>query len=195
MSEEYLEVLFLLTKTENGSGPCSIAELGLNVALPLTKRSRMSKPDEVAEIVNPPYTTWMYTDHDLKDDFVCVAINIFTGSKSVTFDISEDGMKVVVKFTWPSAMHNSAEMFRQLIREKVVPKHHPMIHSFASTMLDAGLTENSTPEGQLIIPLPRQVRREVSSYTMTKISIDTTRIMFSKFTAYQNDVIIEQANR
>lgn len=149
----------------------------------------------MVDIINPPYTVWMYSDHDLNNDFVCVAITIFAGSKEVTFDLTEDGLKVIVKFSWPKAIHNPAELFNQAIRSKTLSMQHPMVHAMASTMLDSGLTANSTPEGQWVIHLPCKVRREVSSYSMEKMKVETARIMFLKFTAYQNDIIIEQANR
>lgn len=125
-------------KENAGSGSSTIAELGSNISLPPTKpptkRSRSNNSDEVADITNPPYTTWMYTDHELKNDFVCVTINIFTGCKSMTFDVAEDGLKVIAKFLWPSAIHNPAQMFQQLINDKTLSMQHPMIHAMAFKM-------------------------------------------------------------
>lgn len=182
-------------KDNTGSGICSIGELGTNGAPPTAKRSRSNSNKSEVEIINPPYTTWVYTDHELKNDFVCVALTIFAGSKSMTFDVSEDGWKVIVKYAWPSPMHNPTQMFQQSIRNRTLSLHHPMIHALTSHLLENGITENSKPEGQWVIPLPLQVRREVTSYTMTKIAFESTNIMMLKFTAYQNDVIIENANR
>lgn len=184
-------------KTENAAGSsCQIMELCGNTSMSLKRpRSTKSYDDSVVDIMNPPYKAWMYRDHDLNYDFVCVAVTIFYGSKEATFDLTEDGLKVIVKFSWPKALHNPAEMFNDAIKSKTLSKHHPMLHAMASSDLDSDITPNSTPEGQWVIPLPCKVRREVSSYSMEKIKSETARFMFLKFTAYQKDVIIEQANR
>lgn len=174
---------------------CKIPELGSNFSTPSMKRSCPVTFEVPVEIFNPPYNTWQYTDHDEETDFVCVAINIFTGSNSISFDISEDGLKIIVRFAWPTAMYKAAEMFAEQLKDGSVAKHHPMIHAMSSTMLASGVTDNSKPEGQWIVPLPCKVRREVLSYKMSKIQSGTTKIMFLRFTAYQNDAIIEQANR
>lgn len=90
------------------------------------------------EIINPPYNTWQYTDHDVGTDYVCVAINIFTRSNSVNFDITDDGVKIIVRFAWPTAMYKAAEMFAAELQDGIVPKHHPMIHSTSSTLICYG---------------------------------------------------------
>ncbi|KAG4077147.1 hypothetical protein HA402_016134 [Bradysia odoriphaga] len=183
------------TKDEKPSN--LIAELGSYAPPSLTKRSRSNNSASVvgASIFNPPYRTWIYTDHQLKSNFVAVAISIFTGSKSITFDVSDDGLKVIAKFSWPSAMHDPDQMFKGLIREKVITAHDAMIHAMASDMLDSGMTETSKLEGEWIIPLPCKVRRETSSYKLRKITYETTTMLFITLTAYQDDVIIENANR
>lgn len=159
------------------------------------KRSHEEKLEEPGEIINSPYVTWQYTDHAEKTDYVCVAINVFTGCKSISFDITADGLKVISKFKWPIAMFDASEMFAGEIERKSISTEHPMLHAFSSHMLDSGITGNSQPDGQWIIPLPCRVRRELSSYEMKKIVSGTTNIMFIKFTAYQNEAIIEQADR
>lgn len=173
---------------------CNIPELA-GKSNSSTSNKRPATFEVPVEIVNPPYHTWQYTDHDAKTGYVCVAINIFTGSSSISFDITEDGLRIVVRFAWPTAMYSAAEMFAAELEDGTIPKHHPMIHAMSSTMLDLGVTENSKPEGQWIINLPCEVRREVTSYKMSKIQSGTTKIMFLRFEAYQNDAIIDQANR
>ncbi len=113
----------------------------------------------------------------------------------MTFDITEDGLKVVAKFVWAKAMHDPAKMFHGSITKKTLSIDHPMVHAFASDFLDSGITEKSNPEGQWVIPLPCKVRREVTSYSMEKLSFDGAVFMFLKLTAYQSDVVIDQANR
>ncbi|KAJ6633970.1 hypothetical protein Bhyg_02713 [Pseudolycoriella hygida] len=172
-----------------------IPELGSNNTPTSTKRAHTEKSAPVAEMVNPPYRTWKYTDHSMQTEFVCVAINIFTGCKSVTFDVSEDGLKLIVTFSWAVAMHTSKLMFFDAIRKNILTTDHPMLHAMTSSLLEAGITENSTPEGKWIIPLPCKFRREVSSYKIEKLSYETTNMIFIKLTAYQNELIIHLANR
>ncbi|KAJ6639445.1 hypothetical protein Bhyg_12190, partial [Pseudolycoriella hygida] len=119
------------------------------------------KPANVTGIINPPYKTWTHTDHQLKLDFVCVSINVFTGCKKMTFDITEDGLQVVAKFVWATVMHDPVNMFHNSIAKRRLSADHPMIHAMTSDLLDSGITENSTPEGQWVKPLPCKVRREV----------------------------------
>lgn len=77
---------------------CKIPELGAgSLSLPSIKRSCPVTLEVPVEIINPPYNTWQYTDHDVETDYVCVAVNIFTGSNSISFDITEDGLKIIVR--------------------------------------------------------------------------------------------------
>lgn len=125
----------VIPPSDGNIGICigKIPELGSNHSAPPAKRTRSGKL-ELAEIVNPPYTCWTYTDHESNTDFVCVAINIFSGSKTMNFDVSEDGMNIIAKFSWPMAMHNPTIMFAEELLDKTVSIHHPMIHAMSSSM-------------------------------------------------------------
>lgn len=161
-----------------------------------TKRVRSEQSEALAavEIVNPPYTMWKYTDRVLKNDYVCVVVNIFTGCKSVTFDISDDGLKITVRLAWASALHTPEQMFNEALTKKTLSVDSPMLHAMAAALMDSGVTEDSEPVVQMVIALPCKVRREVTSYSMEKLTYETTKMMFIKLMAYQNDVIIDQAS-
>ncbi|KAJ6643365.1 hypothetical protein Bhyg_08325 [Pseudolycoriella hygida] len=83
----------------------------------------------VGMVLKSPYKTWTYTDHQLKLDFVCVSINVFTACKKMTFDITEDRLQVVAKFVWATAMHDPAKMFHDSIAKRRLSADHPMIHA------------------------------------------------------------------
>lgn len=121
--------------------------------LPPLKRALADKLCEPGEIVNSPYVTWQYTDHELKTDYVCVAINIFTGSKSISFDITDDGLKIIAKFQWPTEMFDPTKMIAAELEDHTISKQHPMLHALSSHLIQSGITENSKPEGQWIVPL------------------------------------------
>lgn len=183
-------------KNNPAKGIGQIAELGFTDTSAL-KRHRLDQLEvpAVVEVINPPFTLWRYTDHVSKNDHICVTINSPTGTKSVSFDVSEDGMKLIVKFPWAPAIHDAKKMFNEKIRAREIDIQHPMLHALSSTLLDSGITETSTTETQMIIPLPCRVRREVSSYSMSKLTYENTLMVFIKLAAYQNVVIIEHANR
>lgn len=149
----------------------------------------------IPEIINPAYSIWKYTDHKLKNEYVCVSVNNPTGSKSVSFDVSDDGMKLIIRFIWAPAMHDPLKMFNESIAANDITIDHSMLHAMASASLNSGITADSNPETQWVIPLLNRVRREVSSYSMTKLTYETTTMVFIKLTAFQNDVFIEHANR
>lgn len=172
----------------------TIPELG-SALQQSAKRPHTESTESSVEIFNPPHTTWVYTDYQLKTDFVCVAINIFSGTKAISFDISEDGLQVIVKFAWATAMYHCAEMFADELKDGNTTTDHPMIHALSTHLVKIGMSEDAEPEGHWTVSLPCKVRREVTSYKMSKISSGTTRIFFIRFTAYQSDVIIEQAKR
>lgn len=171
-----------------------IPELGRQVSPPIATRTPPETSEHV-EIVNPPYTSWTYTDHNNKTDYVCVAINIFSGSEEITFNINDDGLSITAQFTWPNALIDPAIMFEEKLKSNATSMHHPMIHAMTTKLLQTGITEGKLPRGEWKIPLPIKVRREVTSYSMSKIVRGSAKILFLRFTAYQNDVIIENANR
>ncbi|KAJ6642478.1 Death-inducer obliterator 1 [Pseudolycoriella hygida] len=156
-----------------------VAELGRSSAL-IRGRSTDSKlneekcpedtPAQTLTHNNAPCWTWVYTDHEQKKDFVCVAIPALCG-KNANFSISEDGEQITIKYDWPELMMKPSELFSQSRKNgRKIAMDHPKVHSFLSHLHNSGVTENSTLRGDLTIQLPRKVQRENQTWSMEKIS-------------------------
>lgn len=143
---------------------------------------------------NPPYSTWVYSDIIAKIDYVCVAVPIFAGSTDVRFTVNEDGMKAVINFIWPKAIFQPAVLFREKIDGGLLKITDPIAHAFGATMIREGLTDSSKPRGQIIVELPRKVRREPSSWTFESIKEAGGSVCFIRFTAYVNEIFVQEAD-
>ncbi|KAJ6645281.1 hypothetical protein Bhyg_00485, partial [Pseudolycoriella hygida] len=46
---------------------------------------------------NAPFSTRVYIEHASKNDYVCVAVPMFSGSRNINFSLLEDGMKNIME--------------------------------------------------------------------------------------------------
>lgn len=144
---------------------------------------------------NPPFWTWEYFDHQRNMDFVCVAVVTLCGARGITFEISEDGMYIVVHYVWPTAIYKAAELFATAKHgNAVISMHNTKVHSFVSNALRNGVSVNSEPRGEVEISLPRKVQRIPSSWKKEAISVDGTNIVLLEFSAECNEIFIVDAD-
>lgn len=153
--------------------------------------------DTFVEISNAPVVVWTYTDHVQKCDFVNVAVTPFSGCKGVDFNLSEDGMKVMINFLWPSAIYNANELFKKELNDtkSSISVNDPELHAMTKQLMERGITEKSIPRGKITVTLPMPVQREVGTWTKKAIStVDGTKIVLLKFKGYQPGIIVENAD-
>lgn len=135
---------------------------------------------------NAPCVTWVYTDHERKYDFVCVVVPVIGGSQDVYFNLSEDGMKLVINYTWPLAVL-SPTLFD-------LPVDHPKVHAFRSRLLDCEYSQRSAPTGKMVVDLPIKVQRELGTWTKQGKIIDGASVILLEFRGYQREFFIKQAD-
>lgn len=137
----------------------------------------------------------MFTDHEKKKDFVCVAIPALCGKNS-KFTISEDGMQIVITYDWPDVMVKANELFSQSKcgRGRTITTSHPKVHSFISHLHDSGVTENSNIPAEIVIKFPKKVQRERDSWSMEKVVVAGTKMIILEFSAFQSSLIINDAD-
>lgn len=197
-------ILLSLATVANADGPSYIMELG---GFFPRERSR-SPPEALTHLTQPhqsqelhpithnraPCWTWIYTDHDKKKDFVCVVIPAISGKKA-KFSISDDGLRINIKYEWPEVMFKADCLFSKSVSNgRKLAMTHPKVHAFVSHLIDCGVTEKSTLEAGITVELPRQVQRENDSWTMEKVVVSDTKIIILEFSAYQNSLIINDAD-
>lgn len=143
----------------------------------------------------PPCWTWVYTDHEKKKDYVCVAIPPACGKKA-KFTISEDGLQITIKYEWPEVMFKANDLFSKsnAANGRKLTMSHPKVHSFVSHLNNSGVTENSTLEGEININLPKKILRENDSWTMEKVVVSGTQMILLEFSAFQKSLIINDAD-
>ena len=176
----------------------NVPELG---AVGLDNQSRSIAPNFKEEPVHPithnkaPCWTWVYTDHEKKLDFVCVAIPALCGRNS-KFTISEDGMKLNIKYDWPEVMMKANELFGKsnASNGRKLPMSHPKVHSFISHLHDCGVTENSKLPADIVINFPKKVQRENNTWSAEKVIVADTKMIILEFSAFQTSLIINDAD-
>lgn len=138
--------------------------------------------------------SWVCDNHEDESKQVYVAIPIISGSKEINFEIADDGKRVFINYTWPSAMFNPEELFAHEIKNST-PVVHPKIHTLTSHLLSLGLTKKSRPRGKIAIDLPIQVQREVQTWQKHAITCpDGTKVCLLEFKAFQEDTFIKHAD-
>lgn len=141
---------------------------------------------------NPPHLTWSYTDHEEKVDIVCVAVPAISGSQNVDFGLSEDGMQLIIKYTWPISMYTPDLLFGK--RAATMPMTHPQIHSLSSHLIKQGFSSKSRPHGSIVMDLPVKVQREVGTWSYEGVIINGADIVLCEFKAFQKKLIIDDAD-
>lgn len=191
---------FFTVNTNRNAEDLSIPELGATSSVAGNNVVDTAIDDEDnhketnTEFVNPPSLSWVYTDLDLKCTFVNVVLPIISGSKDIHFNISEDGMQVVINYSWSPFIYIPKELFAHEINNEILATH-PKIHSLSMQLLESGITEKSIPRGKIIVTLPIKVQREVGSWTKkTESKSDGTKIVFLQFKGYQEKQIIKDAD-
>ncbi|KAJ6647812.1 hypothetical protein Bhyg_03035 [Pseudolycoriella hygida] len=117
----------------------SIPELGRATPKTQSRSTDSNLNEKVPHAIthnNVPCWTWVYTEHDLKKDFVCVAIPALCRTNA-KFSISEDGGQITIKYVWPQVMLKPSELFSKYVSNgKAIAKSHPKVHSFISHLND-----------------------------------------------------------
>lgn len=131
----------------------------------------------------------------MKKDFVCVAIPAVCGRKA-TFVISEDGTQIKITYEWPPVMFKANKLFEKSFANngRKLVLSHPKVHAFVSHLLESGVTENSTLYAERNIELPRKIQRENDSWSMEKVVVDDTKMILLEFSAFQKNLIINDAD-
>lgn len=187
----------------DGTGSSGILELG--GALNVSRRLADSPEPDVdvdsctngtgIRFTNPPFWTWTYFDHQKNMDFVCVAAAMISGSRNVNFVMSEDGMQITIKYTWPTAIYKATELFEKAKRDGLrLSIQDPKVHCFVANALQSGVTGNSNPQGEIIIDLPQRVQRHTSTWKKEGFLVNQASILMLEFSAYEKDLVIDDAD-
>lgn len=153
------------------------------------------KLDNGIHFKNAPYLTWTYTDHFKNIDFVCVAVCMMSGSRDISFILSEDGTKLIITYVWPTALCSAEELFDEKLKgNNAISVDHPKIHAFTSRLLECELTKNSLPQATITIDLPTKVLRENGTWSKSGVKCGDSRIALLEFQAFQKNVVIENAD-
>lgn len=143
---------------------------------------------------NSPVSTWIYTDFHRKLDFVCVAVPMHTGATNVDFTLSLDGLTLDISFTWPRPVFDATVLFRDSIKKRTITMSDPEVHAFCMEQVKNNITEKNLPEGRISVKLPCKVMREASSWNKNATTVDGLRMILLKFTAWQKEMFIEEAD-
>lgn len=150
--------------------------------------------ESAASFINPPCSTWVYTDFERKIDFVCVAVPIIARSEDIAFTLSSDGTQLEIIYTWPRAIFEASIIFEEEIRKKRFSLTHPKVHAFCTEMVKNGYSTKSEPQGRIVVKLPCKVMRQASSWTKEAKSVGDAKFAFLEFTAFQKEIFIEEAD-
>jgi hypothetical protein len=150
--------------------------------------------NESMEFLNGPFITWSYTNHKEQTDIVCVAVAVFSGSEDIHFNLSEDGMNVLITYTWPEPLYTPSFLYKKKIDTGVMATDHPEIHSFANRIAECELSAKAKPKGHMSIRLPVRVQRQVGSWSKEGLKCKESNIILLKFSAYQKKRVIQDAD-
>lgn len=176
---------------ENEVDDEEIVELGNKENTPQAKPSTSYKVDSAIDF-NTPFITWVYTDHNQKCEFVCVAIPVLAGSTDINFTLSEDGTSVTVFYIWPSPLFKPMDLFGDKIKDVNDPMSldSPKLYALKSHLLECGLTEKSRPQGKMVIKLPIKVQRESGTWSKCGIVHQESKVILLEFKAFQKAPVI-----
>lgn len=183
-----------LANNNSEQGASSIPELtGL---APSSKRRKCDDEDDQDDLesditfTNPPFLIWTHYDHQEKVDIVSVVLPVISGSENVDFVLSEDGMKLIVKYTWPALVVVPRVLFS---RRGNMPMSHPRINSMAAELVKRGISERNKPVGNITVRLPVKVQREIGTWGYEGMRMNNTDAILFNFKAFQAKAVVEGA--
>ncbi len=145
--------------------------------------------------VNPPVKVWSARDYKTKCTKVFVALTLFAGVKGIEFKFNEEGTEIAFSFAWPSAFYRPSELFEGLTSKPGEMSIDLKTYTFAGELLQDGITDLSSPRGEIIVKLPIPVQKDDGSWTKTKIKKDDgTRVYLAEFKGFQDKLIVEQSD-
>lgn len=165
-----------------------------------TSSTSNQNPDtpELASMVSfnsPPFWTWVYFDHEKNMDFVCVAVVALCGITDIRFEIAQDGTKVFIRYSWPTAIFRAAELFQKARDGNLLlSMQHPKVNAFVANTLENGISYNSSPTGEIAIQLPSKVQRNPGTWKKEALTMNETKIILLEFSAQPKEIIIEDAD-
>lgn len=83
---------------------------------------------------NAPFSTWMYSDHNENNDYICLAVPIFSGSRDVKFTLSDDGMKVTIHYVWSEAVYKPFVLFDEAINKKRIQPSRRLTRNYMHSL-------------------------------------------------------------
>lgn len=175
----------------------SIPELAGSGGTSVNKRKRDDEDyqDDSEEpqisFVNPPFMTWIHYDNREKVDMVSVVVPVVSGSEDVDFVLSEDGMKLVINYTWPTLVVVPRVLFCR--RAQSMPLSHPRINSMSAELVKREISERTKPCGSIVVRLPIKVQREVGTWEYEGLRMNNTDAILFQFRAYQAKAVIQDA--
>lgn len=156
--------------------------------------------NENNEFIHSPVIVWTNEDHDVKINLIYVAVAMISGASDINFNVSEDGLEVILNYKWPKAMFDAEDLFYDQLYNEVIEdrisKNHPRVHALKSQLLKMGFTKNFAPKGKIVVKLPQKVQREVGSWAKTAVKkFDGSRIVLLEFKAFQEQLVIKDADK
>lgn len=108
-----------------------------------------------------------------------------TGSRDINFSLSEDGMKLIVDYVWPSVLLSPYELFKDVLLDnwQPLPISHPKVYAYQNRLSDCDLSMKSYPEASLVISLPLRVQRELGTFKKQGLTCGDTKLVMLQFTA------------
>lgn len=149
-------------------------------------------PDDTEDAItfkNPPVMTWVHYDNEEKVDIVNMALPVISGSENVDFNLSEDGSKLIVNYTWPTLITVPRVLFCRKVQN--MPLSHLRINGMSAKLVKREISEKSKPTGSIIVRLPMKVQREVYFEGM---QMNNTDAILINFKAFQKKTVIDDAN-
>lgn len=135
------------------------------------------------EIINPPIVQWVYFDHELKCNKICIVVAMVTGATDINFNIAENSKEILISYVWPSAIFCPQELFGKEIKIK---------ESMIEALLKIGLTPNSNPKCTIKIPLLFVINKEPKTWKKKAIKGPNGQmVIFLEFCCFTQQVIID----
>lgn len=118
-----------------------------------------------------------------------------SGAENVKAILNQDGVTVIIKYTWPPTLYNIQDLFKKQLASKTFHAYHPMVLCYKRGLEKVRKRIDEAPESEIKVTLPMRVQTSDISWKKWGITRDDgTQVFCGEFTGHMHEYVQKVSN-